>query len=108
MQTHCMGSHGIELQYKRFISRSSNNKCRHTVWDHMEYHADSKVSRNPNFCVGCFELIISKNFAAASKMGKNGQKKICDFFCGTHFCVGCRTKNEFFLWFFFLRFGDWG
>ena len=23
------------------------------------------------FCVGCFELIISKNSAAASKMGKN-------------------------------------
>ena len=38
------------------------------------YRPDSKVSLNPNFCVGCFELIISKNFAAASKMGKNGQK----------------------------------
>ena len=25
-----------KLQYERFISRSSNNKCRHTVWDHME------------------------------------------------------------------------
>ena len=45
------------------------------------YRLNSKVSLNPNFCVGCFELIISKNFAAASKMGKNGQKKIFgDFF----------------------------
>ena len=40
------------------------------------YRPDSKVSRNPNFCVGCFELIISKNFVAASKMGKNGGKLI--------------------------------
>ena len=37
------------------------------------YRANPKVSRNPSFCVGCFELIISKISAAASKMGKNGQ-----------------------------------
>ena len=39
-----------------------------------KYRANSKVSRNPNFCVGCFELIMSKNCAVASKMGNNGQK----------------------------------
>ena len=73
------------------------------VW----YRANSKVSRNPNFCVGCFELIISKNFAAASKMGKNWQKKIflVIFFCGTHFCIGCWTKNYFFCGFFFCVLG---
>ena len=45
------------------------------------YRANPKVSRNPNFCVGCFELILSKNSAAASKMGKNGQKLffLCNF-----------------------------
>ena len=69
------------------------------------YRAYPKVSRNPNFCVGCFGLIISKNSAAAaSKMGKNGQKQffLCDFFCGTDFCAGCWTK-------IFLRFfAFWG
>ena len=34
------------------------------------YRPNSKDSRNPNFCVGCFELIISKILATASKMGK--------------------------------------
>ena len=48
---------------------------------HEVYRANPKVLRSPNFCVGCFELIISKNFAAACKMGKDGQKKIfCIFF----------------------------
>ena len=51
------------------------------------YRADSKVSRNPNFCVGCFELIISKIFAAASKMGKNGQK--------TFFAIFFFLRNPF-------------
>ena len=27
-------------------------------------------SRNPKFCVGCFELMISKIFATGAKMGK--------------------------------------
>ena len=61
------------------------------------YRADSKVSRNPNFCVGCSELIISKNFAAASKMGKNGQKKIFAIF----FAEGVGPKMNLFCGFFF-------
>ena len=59
------------------------------------YRLNSKVSRIPNFCVGCFELMISKSFAVASKMGQNGKKIIllAIFFCETHFCVGCWTKS---------------
>ena len=34
------------------------------------YRTNPKDLRNANFCVGCFELIISKNFATTSKMGK--------------------------------------
>ena len=34
-------------------------------------HSKNGHSRNPNFCVGCFELIIIKIFAMASKMGEN-------------------------------------
>ena len=61
-----------------------------------KYRANHKVSRNPNFGVGCFELIISKNSAAASEMGKNGQNCFCFaiFFCGTHVCVGMVQKME--------------
>ena len=44
--------------------------CSELVWVHFAYRPNSKDSRNPNFCVGCFELIISKVFATASKMGK--------------------------------------
>ena len=35
-----------------------------------KYRVNPKYSRNPNFCVACFELIISKIFATASKMDK--------------------------------------
>ena len=63
------------------------------IW--LKYRANPKVLRNPNFCVGCFELLISKISAAASKMGKKGQKLVflCNLFCGFHFCVVCWTKN---------------
>ena len=45
--------------------------------------------------------MINKNFAAASKMGKNGQKKIFAIFLrGTHFCVGCWTKKKICGFFF--------
>ena len=79
-----------------------------TNTEHNKYRPNSKVSRNPNFCVGGFELIISKNFATASKMGKNGQKPVyfCNFFCGTHFCERHDAEPNIFLR-FFLRFGDW-
>ena len=66
----------------------------------QHYRANPKVSWNPNFCVGCFELIISKNFAAASKMGKNGQNFFLRFFCGTHFCVGCWAPKKNLRFFF--------
>ena len=72
------------------------------------YRANSKVSRNPNFCVGCFELIMSKNFAAASKMGKNGQKKkFLRFFLRNPFLRRVLDQNLFFLRFFFA-FGGLG
>ena len=72
-----------------------------------KYRANPKVSRNPNLCVGCFELITSKNSAAASKMGKNAQKLFffAIFFCGTHFCAACWTKNQFFFCGFFCVLG---
>ena len=62
--------------------------------------------RNPNFGVGCFELIINKKFATASKMGKN-YFTFANCFCGTHFDVRHDAKINTFLR-FFLRFGDWG
>ena len=37
---------------------------------HLMYRPNSKDWRNPNFCVGCLELIISKIFATASKIGE--------------------------------------
>ena len=64
------------------------NAVQRPIW----YRANPKDSRNPKFCVGCFELIISKIFAMASKMGKN-YFIFAIFFCGTHFCVRRDAKN---------------
>ena len=58
----------------RAASQSAGRLSNWTTSRPADYPANPKVSRNPNFCVGCFELRISKSFAAASKMGKNGQK----------------------------------
>ena len=71
----------------------------------IKYRADPKASRNPNFCVGCFELIISKIFAAASKIGKNGQKKILRFFWRNPFLRGVLDQKLIFLRFFFCVLG---
>ena len=60
-----------------FVSTMSTLQAISTIlraqWD--TYRTNPKDSRNPNFCVGCFELTISKIFATASKMGE----KIIDF-----------------------------
>ena len=48
------------------------------------YRTNPKDSRNANFCVGCFELIISDVFATTSKMGKK-YFILAISFCGTHF-----------------------
>ena len=75
---------------------------------------------NPNFCVGCFGLIISKNFVTASKIGGNyfifaaefsfaklflahKRKKIAVFFCilriGAYaFCCHCKNQVYLGLW----------
>ena len=72
----------------------------------MAYRADSKISRNPNFCVGCFELIISKKFAAASKMSKNGQKLFfLRFFLRNPFLRRVLDQKLIFLRFFFAFWG---
>ena len=70
------------------------------------YRANSKVSQNPKFCVGCFEVIISKNFAAASKMGKNGQKNFLRSFLRNPFLRRVLDQKLIFFAVFFLRFGD--
>ena len=60
------GHIGNENQIQRILSQATL-----TCMKMGGYRTNPKDSRNPNFCVGCFELIISENFATASKMGKN-------------------------------------
>ena len=72
----------------------------------MLYGANTKVLRNPNFCGGYFELVTSKNSAAVSKMGKNGQKYFLRFFLRNPFLRRVLDPKFIFLW-FFLRFGGW-
>ena len=66
------------------------------------YRANPKDSRNPNFCVGCFELIISKT--TASKFGKN--ISLLQFFCAEPiFAYGVTTKIIIFFAIFFCVLG---
>ena len=71
-------------------------------WVSILYHANPKVSQNPNFYIGCFELILSKIFATASKMGK--KYFIFAIFLRNPFLPKAlhQKKNAFF-W----RFRDW-
>ena len=67
---------------------------------------NSKDSQNPNFFVGCFELIIRKNFAKASKMGRNGQKLfIFAIFLWNPFLRGVLDQKLFFLRLFLAFWG---
>ena len=69
---------------------STHHAC--TQNRHSGYRTNPKDSRNPNFRVGCFELIMSKIVATASKMGKR-YFIFAIFLCGTHICVGHDAKN---------------
>ena len=83
------------------------------------YRANRRDLQNPNFCAGCFELIISKIFATASKMGKKNlflrfflqdpflrralhQKKIAFFFAFwglglIHFATAVAARDRAYL-----------
>ena len=70
----------------------------------IHYRTNPKDSRNPNFCVRCFELIINKNFVTASKMGKK-YFTFATFLWNPFLRRVLRQKKCFCI--FFLCFGDW-
>ena len=74
------------------------------VGSQFGYRTNPKDSRKPNFCIGCFELIISKIFATASKMGKKYLIFLRFFLRNPFLRRALRQK----LFFFAFVFAFWG